>query len=249
MSTPTRDLVLGNRILAHHAILDAYGHCSIRNPENPDQFIMSRARAPELVTEDDLQTFDLLGNLIGSDRRASYIERFIHSGIYEARPDVQAICHSHTPSVIPYSVIDMPLKVVFHTGAGIGTNVPVWDFQTDFGLTNMLVSNVEQGRSLARTLGQGRMALMRGHGCVFAGRSIQDVVSTGVYMDMNARMATTAHLLSGGKVHYLSDDEVLMRLSAPAASADGAPARPRVGREWEAWCAQIGEPLDETEVS
>jgi ribulose-5-phosphate 4-epimerase/fuculose-1-phosphate aldolase len=157
------------------------------------------------------------------------------------RPDVQAVCHSHTASVIPFSVIDLPLKVVFHTGAGIGTSVPVWDFETDFGLTNMLVSNLEQGRSLARTLGQGRIALMRGHGCVFVGRSIQDIVTTGVYMDMNARMATTAHLLSGGNVHYLSDDEVRMRNTQPSSAAD---AQPRVSREWEAWCAQIGEPVD-----
>src|SRR5436305_1719577 len=79
MSTPQRDLVLGNRILAHHAILDAYGHCSIRDPERPDRVIIARARAPELVTEDDLQTFDLLGTLVGADSRPSYIERFIHS--------------------------------------------------------------------------------------------------------------------------------------------------------------------------
>src|SRR3954471_5222204 len=119
--TPRRDLVLGNRILAHHSILDAYGHCSIRDPEHAERFILARARAPELVTEDDLQTFDLLGNLIGTDDRSPYIERYIHAALYEMRPDVHAVCHSHTPSIIPYGVIEVPLKVVFHTGAAIGT--------------------------------------------------------------------------------------------------------------------------------
>src|SRR5687768_13650259 len=185
---PIRDLIAGNHIFAHHGVLDAYGHISIRDPENPNQFIMSRARAPELVTEDDLIVLNMDGQLVNADeRRGPYQERFIHAAVYAARPEIMAVTHSHTPSIIPFGVTGIPLKPVFHLGASIGVNVPVWDIADEFPGTNMLVTNIDQGRSLARTLGDGRMALMRGHGCVFVGRNVPDVVRTGVYMDVNAK--------------------------------------------------------------
>jgi HCOMODA/2-hydroxy-3-carboxy-muconic semialdehyde decarboxylase len=232
MASLRRDLVTGNRIFAHHGILDAYGHLSVRDPEHADRFIMSRARAPELVTEDDLMTFDLEGQQMTRDARSPYQERFIHAAIYEARPEVQAIVHCHTPSILPFSVIDVPLRAMYHMAGPIGVEVPVWDIAEEFGSeTNMLVINMAQGRSLARTLGGNRMALMRGHGGVLAGNDVPEVVRAGVYMDINARALTAAHLMSGGKVHLLSDAEVRARIPAPGTQP---------GREWEAWCAQVG---------
>jgi ribulose-5-phosphate 4-epimerase/fuculose-1-phosphate aldolase len=155
---------------------------------------------------------------------------------------VQAVCHSHTPSIIPFGVIDIPLRAVFHMAASIGVSVPIWDIADEFPDTNLLVTTVAQGRSLATKLGGGRMALMRGHGCVFVGRNIPDLVRTGVYMDVNARMVTTAHLMSNGKIHYLSDGEVRIRLTQPGWASSGQTGLEgdRVGREWEVWCAQVG---------
>jgi ribulose-5-phosphate 4-epimerase/fuculose-1-phosphate aldolase len=232
MASLRDDLVTGNRIFAHHGILDAYGHLSVRDPEHADRFIMSRARAPELVGEDDLMTFDLEGQQVTRDERMPYQERFIHAAVYEARPDVQAIVHCHTPSILPFGVIDVPLRAMYHMAGPIGEEVPVWDMADDFGdETNLLVTNMAQARSLARTLGNNRMALMRGHGGVLVGNDVPDVVRAGVYMDINATALTAAHLMGGGRVHLLSNAEVRARMPVPGAAP---------GREWEAWCAQVG---------
>src|SRR6185503_5333301 len=104
-----RDLVIGNRILAYEGVVDAYGHVSMRHPEKPDRFLLSRSRSPELVAPEDIMEFTLDGSPVGGDKRPPYLERFIHGGVYEARPDVMAVVHSHAESVLPFSVSETPL--------------------------------------------------------------------------------------------------------------------------------------------
>ncbi|SRR5581483_5306175 len=232
-----RQLVMANRIFAQHGVLDAFGHVSVRDPEDPARFVMSRSLAPNLVTEDDLLTFDLQGNELNGDTRRPYGERFIHGGIFEARPDVQVVCHNHSPSIIPFGVTGVPLKPIFHMASLIGTDIPVWDIAQEFGDTDMLVTSVPMGRSLARTLGPRRVALMRGHGSVIAGAAVPEVVMAGIYMEQNAQLQTMAHLLGAGQVRYLSDAEARLmgqRCSEPLTSE----------RAWEAWCIEAGFPND-----
>src|SRR5579875_2689425 len=104
-----RDLVAANRILGHEGILDAYGHVSVRHPEDPTRFLLSRARAPELVEETDVLELDLDGEAAVPGGPPLYVERFIHAAIYAARPDVHAVCHNHAPSILPFSVSSTPL--------------------------------------------------------------------------------------------------------------------------------------------
>src|SRR5580692_5360176 len=130
MSVPEqalRDLVIGNRILAHQNVVDGYGHISIRHPTNPEHFILSRSRSPELVEEGDILEFTLDGKVVGDDRRPPYLERFIHGGIYESRPEILAVVHSHAEETLPYGITNVPLKPVTHVGGLVGPNVPVWD--------------------------------------------------------------------------------------------------------------------------
>jgi ribulose-5-phosphate 4-epimerase/fuculose-1-phosphate aldolase len=179
-----RQLVIANRVLAHHGIVDSYGHVSIRHPDHPDRFVMSRARAPELITEDDFQTYNLEGEELNGDGRKAYAERFIHGGVYEARPDVMAICHNHSPSVIPFGTTKVKLRPIFHMAGGIGSDIPVWDIADEFGDgTDLLVSSVAMGRSLARALGPRPVALMRGHGSVVVSTSVPTVVSAALHME------------------------------------------------------------------
>ncbi len=201
-----RELVIANRILAREGVLDAFGHVSIRHPERPSEYVISRSLSPELVTEADCQRFTLEGKQVGSDTRPSYAEISIHGAIYEARPDVMAICHNHSPSVIPFGVTGFPLRPIYHVASTIGTDVPVWDIAAEFGDTDMLVRTMAQGRSLARTLGPRRVALMRGHGSAVAGPGLRDVVFTAVYLELNARLQMQAIAL--GQVRYLSAGEV-----------------------------------------
>lgn len=226
-----RDLVLANHILAYEGVVDAFGHISARHPDQPDRFIIARSLGPELVTEDDLQLFTFDGQQVGGDPRAPYSERFIHGAVYEARPDVQAVCHNHAPSVIPFSVTGVPLRPIAHLAAPIGAEIPVWDIADQFGETDMLVRNVEQGRSLARTLGHRTVALMRGHGSVVAGANVRSVTSTCIYLMLNARLLLQA--LSLGEVRYLSAGEI---------EQSGAMASGSLGldRAWGTWSRRVG---------
>jgi ribulose-5-phosphate 4-epimerase/fuculose-1-phosphate aldolase len=201
-----RELVLANRILANEGVVDAFGHVSLRHPDEPGHYLIARSLGPELVTEADLQRFTLEGQQVGGDPRTAYSERAIHGAIYEARPEVMAICHNHAPSTIPFGVTGVPLRPIYHMAALLGTEVPVWDIADDFGPTDMLVRTMEQGRSLARMLGPRRAALMRGHGSVIAGRTLAEVVIASVYMEQNARLLIQA--LSLGNATYLGDEEI-----------------------------------------
>ena len=90
------DLVYANRILADQGLVDGFGHVSVREDNNPDRFVMSRSMAPALVTHKDLMEYNLNGDPIDAQGRASFGERYIHAAIYRARPDVKAIVHSHS---------------------------------------------------------------------------------------------------------------------------------------------------------
>jgi ribulose-5-phosphate 4-epimerase/fuculose-1-phosphate aldolase len=202
-----RELALANRILANEGVVDALGHVSVRSPVDPTHFFISRSLGPELVTAADIQEFGLDGVEVHGDIRAPYAERAIHAGIYATRSDVLAVCHNHAPSVIPFGIVDLPLRPVFHMAAPIGADIPVWDIAADFGDTDLLVRSIEQAASLARALGQRRVVLMRGHGCAVAGASLQEVVYTCIYLQLNARLQLEA-LSTGREPRYLSQGEI-----------------------------------------
>jgi ribulose-5-phosphate 4-epimerase/fuculose-1-phosphate aldolase len=227
-----RDLVLANRILAREGILDAFGHVSVREPRNPERFLMARARAPELVEAADLLEFGLDGELRQETDRVPYLERYIHAAVYEQRPDVMAVCHNHTASILPFGISkSVRLRPVIHTAAVLGGEVPVWDIAKEFGdHTDLLVINMAQGRSLAKTLGRGRVALMRGHGSVVAGVSIPAVVSTCINMDKNAWVQLQAIQL--GEYIPLAPGETERPAVAPGEA-------PLPDRAWEALVRRV----------
>jgi ribulose-5-phosphate 4-epimerase/fuculose-1-phosphate aldolase len=226
-----RDVVIANRILAHESVVDAYGHVSVRHPLDPTRYLLSRSRAPELVERGDIVEFDLEGKAVSGDTRAPYLERFIHGAIYEARPDVQAVVHAHAEAVLPFTISATALRPVVHMASFIGARIPVWDIHDNFGDTNLLVVNMVQGRDLARGLGGERVALMRGHGFVAAGRSLPEAVRIGVYMPVNARVLLDALRL--GEVKALSRGEI-------EAHASMKPDDPAMWRAWEYWAVRAG---------
>jgi HCOMODA/2-hydroxy-3-carboxy-muconic semialdehyde decarboxylase len=206
LSDALRDLVIANRILAAHNVLDAFGHVSIRHPEHPDTYFLARSKGPAGVTLDDLIEFTLESEPINQNGRAMYAERQIHGKIYTARPDVNAVCHNHSSAIIPFGVTKVPLKPIFHMGSVIGHGVPTWDIAKEFGDTNLLVTTPEQGTSLAKKLGAGRVVLMRGHGSAVAASTLREVVFTSVYLQKNAELVTTARQFGDPK--YLSKGEI-----------------------------------------
>ena len=227
-----RNLVIGNRILAHQNVVDAYGHISVRHPANPEHFLLSRSRAPELVTAADIMEFTLDGTVVGDDKRPPYLERFIHGAIYEARPDVHSVVHSHAEETLAFGITDVPLQPVIHVASVIGPLVPVWDIAEAFGdATNLLVTNVDHGRDLAKRLGRNQVALMRGHGFAAVGATIMDVVRVSVYLPVNARVLTTA--LRFGVFKPLAAGEIANR-------AAFNPRSPAGWRAWEYWARRAG---------
>ena len=200
------DIVVGSRILADFGVLDGFGHVSARHPTNPNHFLMSRSLAPALVTADDIMEFDLDGNAVDARGRTVFLERFIHGEIYKARPDVMSVVHTHSPGVIPFSVSKVPLRAMFHNPSFLAAGVPVWDIRKDFGETNMLVGNSALGKSLAATLADKPVVLMRGHGDVAVGPTVKMAVFRAYYTDVNAKLQSQAIAL-GGEPNYLTAGE------------------------------------------
>ena len=220
------DLVAANRILADQGVVDGYGHVSVRHPADPQRYLMSRSIAPELVTAADVMEYDLDSTAVDARGRTSYLERFIHGEIYRARPDVKAVVHNHSPSVIPFGVSTVPLRPLYHMSAFLGGGVPVFDIKAAAGEpTDMLVRTPALGRALAQTLGQRPVALMRGHGAVVVGDSLPRAVFRSVYTEVNARLQAQAMAL-GGPVTFLDDEEA----RRADASVGGTVPRP-----WELW--------------
>lgn len=234
LDTLLNDLVIANRILAHEEVVDAYGHVSVRHPEKPDRFFLARSLAPELVTREDIIEFTLDGKPVKEEKRALYLERFIHGGILEVRPDVMAVVHAHAEDILPFGIVSAtPLRPVIHSGSFLGTHVPVWDIADKFGDTNLLVANVEQGRDLAKCLGTWNTVLMRGHGFASAARSLIEVVRMAVFLPRNARALLKAVQL-GGQIKYLSQGEIEAR------NRGYGPYTPETWRAWEYWANKAG---------
>jgi ribulose-5-phosphate 4-epimerase/fuculose-1-phosphate aldolase len=205
-ATASEDIVIGSRVLAEFGVLDGFGHVSARSPVNPNHFLMSRSLAPALVTADDIMEFDLDGNAVDARGRSLFLERFIHSEIYKARPDVMSVVHTHSPGVIPFGVSRVPLHAMFHNAAFLAAGAPVWDIRKDFAETDMLVRDPSRGKSLAQVLGDKSVVLMRGHGDVTVGPSVKMAVFRAYYTDVNAKLQSQAIAL-GGDINYLTPGE------------------------------------------
>jgi len=228
------DLVTANRILADNNVLDSFGHVSIRHPDNHGHFLMARARAPMCVEIDDIMEFKLDGTVVGPEPGKPYSERFIHGAVLEARPEIMVVVHNHSPNVVPFSVVKKQcFCAIMHMAAPVGRDVPNWDIRDTFGdSTNLLVTNMEMGRDLAKTLGSRTVVLMRGHGCVVVGRSLREVVFTSIYTEINAQMLCKA--LAMGEVTYLSDGEIAANIKGRAGFT--------LERGWENWCRSVNRP-------
>jgi len=222
-------LVVANRILYGRSVVDGFGHVSARHDNSPGHFLLARNLAPGLVRRDDIMVFDLDGAALDGAGRRVYLERFIHGEIYRARPDVQAIVHSHSPSVIPFGVTRYPLRPVFHASGFLGEGAALFEIREVAADTDMLISTGALGAALARALGSRSAVLMRGHGSTVVGVSLEQVVYRAIYTEVNAKLQIQA--ISLGEVTYLNDRE-----AANAASANDT----QLARNWELWQREIG---------
>jgi ribulose-5-phosphate 4-epimerase/fuculose-1-phosphate aldolase len=207
------DLVAANRILAAHGVIDAYGHVSLRSPDNPNRFFLACAIAPEKVQIEDILEYDLDSKPLDPKGRDSVNERFIHSEIYRARPDVMSVVHNHSPSVVPFSVTGVKMRALFHMASFIGAEgLPNFEIRKVKKGSDLLVRDPKLGAALAKTLGKSAAALMRGHGSVTVGENIMRSVGRSVYLEMSAIMQMQSLMLSK-KITWFDAAEV--KASAP----------------------------------
>ena len=230
------NLVAASRILAHEGVLDGLGHVSVRHPDNPQRYLMSRSLAPALVTASDILEYDLDSNAVEGQGREVFLERFIHGEAYKARPDVMAVIHSHSPTTIPFSISRTPLQPVFNGAAFLSPSVPVFDIRNVAGMTDLLIGNGELGKALGKTLGQGAVALLRGHGNVVVGETVQQVVYRAIQTELNARLQLQAAMLSGPLI-YLAPEE------ATKVNARSGPDATQIRRTWELWKGKVSAEL------
>jgi HCOMODA/2-hydroxy-3-carboxy-muconic semialdehyde decarboxylase len=228
------DLAAAARILAARGVVDGFGHVSMRHPGAPDRYLMSRALAPALVTPGDIVEYDLASDACAADAPKGFLERFIHGEIYRARPDIGGVVHSHSPSVIPFGLTKAPMQACFHNAAFLAQGVPVFDISKGFGATDMLVSNNEKGVALAACLADKPVALMRAHGSVACGPTLQSAVFRAVYTEVSARVQHWALALAG-------DGEELAVLSAEEGRLADVPNQTAGLRAWDLWRAEIRE--------
>lgn len=226
-----RELAIANRILAHEQVFDSYGHVSVRHPTKPERFYLAASVSPEQVRIEDILEYGIDGQPVSETARTQYSERFIHAAIYARRPDVYAVVHAHSEAVLPFTVSATKLRPLLHVAAIIGHDIPVWDMHDDFGDTDLLVVNPAHARSLAETLGDGRVVLMRGHGFTAAAASLELVVRVAIYLKVNALAQSAAMAL--GNVKFLSGGEV-----AAAEARMGSPKA--TSRVWENWAQRCG---------
>lgn len=227
------DLVIANRILAHQRVLDAYGHVSIRHPLDPTRHFLARSTGPAIVEPGDIVEFTHDGLSVERETRPLYLERFIHGAVYAVRPDVNAVLHAHAEDVLPFTISSVPFRPVLQNIGDMGASIPVWDIADRFGTdTDLLVRTIDQGRDLAGTLGHGRVALMRSHGFVSTGRTLNDLVRLSVYIPRNARVLMAA-LRLGGEIKHLHPGEIAARLAID-------PESPAMRRGWELWAREAG---------
>jgi ribulose-5-phosphate 4-epimerase/fuculose-1-phosphate aldolase len=224
------DLALANHILHDQHVVDAFGHVSVRHDKRPDRFLLARSMAPALVTAADILEFDLDGNPIAAAGRPVYLERFIHSEIYRARPDVVSVVHSHSHAIIPFGVVrSHKLRAIFHMSGFVGTDTPIFEIRECVGDgSDLLVRDRALGAALAKALGPKAVVLMRGHGVTVAGPSLQEAVYRGVYVDVNARLQLEA--IGLGAVNYLTEAE-----GRAAAAANAS----QISRAWELWKMKV----------
>jgi HCOMODA/2-hydroxy-3-carboxy-muconic semialdehyde decarboxylase len=224
------ELALASRMLANEGVLDAFGHVSMRHPDDPGRYLLPRSRSPQLVEPADVLEYTLDSEPVKSPKEKLFAERVIHGCIYEARPDVMAVCHHHAAAVLPFCIAGIPIVPVFHLGAAVGDSMPFWDQNDEFGDTNLLVCKPEEGRSLARALGPHPAVLMTHHGATVVGKDVRELVSRSIFMCDNARYQLQAHML--GKVVPLSRGETQL--------AGAINAMPNVvGRTWEYWTMRL----------
>jgi L-ribulose-5-phosphate 4-epimerase len=195
-----KDLISACRILCHKKLVEGFGHVSARIPDS-DLFLMTPRVALALVTEDELLTLNLEGEVVAGTRPPPS-ETWLHTAVMKAKPGVNAIVRIHGRIANIFSVTDRKLEPVHNHGSFFAGGVPVF-YKPD------LITTQKLGEEVARALGVGPAVLLRGNGQVTVGRTIPEAVMMAIYLEEAAEILYGA--LQIGTPIPLTVDESLKR--------------------------------------
>ena len=194
-----KKLAMACRMLFLGELVDYSGHISVRIPGTDRFLINPHPISRASVTAEDILTSDLNGTCLeGKWKLPSELP--MHTCTYRVREDVQSIAHLHNRMVVVLSMAERPLIPASNTGAFFGPGpIPVYPDPA-------LIHTNEQGDEVARTLGAGEAAILRGHGSIVVGKSIEWTFTACVDLEDSAARLYFASLL--GPVRFYTDDEV-----------------------------------------
>ena len=202
---PREELVMANRILAMEGLVGPYGHVSLRVGDEP-RFRIADHRSPDQVVVDHITEVNVDITPEEAQDRDLYREVFIHASIYREIPEVKAVVHTHAPYAVALGTLSVPDNKIFPTtnpGANLGNFIPVYP-------TVGLIGSPEKGLQVARTLQGQNGLLLRGHGTVVVGSSLEQAVLRTIYLEFEARSQMRARAV-GEPLPYLSDESDLFK--------------------------------------
>lgn len=270
LTSVIHDLITANHILHYHSVVDAYGHISVRHPDDPSIFILSANRAPAIVSKpsDFVQYYVANASAVDSDAPKGYIERYIHSEMYKRFSNVSCVIHAHAEDVLAYANSGVPLKPTFHMPAFLGEGVPVWDIENAYqqgdvhdilvrsehlGANLALQFSNPQNRSIEAATPDRKVVLMRKHGFTAQGPDIRSAVFYAVFTTAAARVQTSAALLRNafGSLEsnaWAVDGQAFTNDFEPLTAQQAADTEQSIGgtidRPWGLWVAEVeSQPL------
>lgn len=193
-----RDLLIACGILDHEGIMDELGHFSVRVP-GTDRVLMNGKVSPGQATEEDIVLLDLEGNKLEGRLEAAK-EIPLHLAVYQRRSDVVACAHTHSPAIVALSSVGVRIRAMDNLGAtAFGSEAPIFE---EFGL----VDNFGMGHRMMDAMGASDMVVLKGHGNLVAGRSIQETCVAAVWAEKAASLQAQAMML--GEPHWYPEAEV-----------------------------------------
>ncbi len=190
-------LIIACRILDRERVMDELGHFSVRCPEKGGVLINGKV-SPGQAREEDIILLDLNGKkLEGAPEPAS--ESPLHLAVYQKRPDVMAIAHTHSPMIVTLSIAGVPLRTVENQGASIIGKGALFE---KYGL----VDSFDLGYQVAESMGSSNICVLKSHGNIVVGGSIEEVCVSAIWAEKGARYQYQAMLL--GEPHWYPKGEL-----------------------------------------
>lgn len=231
MTQALRDkLIHAGRVLVDEGQGDyVWGHISARLPDNPNRFLMKPgALGLEEMTQDNIITVDIEGERVSGDW-PRHNEVFIHSEVLRARPDVNAVLHTHPENAIAFSSLGKPLAAMSNDGTMFSRGVPIFSETTD------LITDQPRGKMVAKTLGDGNCLILRNHGIVTAGRNIEEAVFIAIKLERACRIQMLAEAAGGPKL-FVKDEELAAKRSRTNRNDSHGNAFSYLVRRWHLRC-------------